>query len=500
MILVRHILREHVAPFVYSLVTITGLFLVDFIVQVLDSILTKGLPWKVVLELFVLNMAWILALSVPMSVLVATLMAFGRMSADREIDAMRAAGLHPVRMISPVLAMGMLLSVGLFFFNNRVLPRANYRAASLREDISRKRPAIVLQPRTMVQDFEGFRIWIDRVDNLTDSLRGISIHQLDMNGPPTVITARAGTVVLADSGKVWEFELRDGETHSQDRQDPKNYMRTTFRSLRVDVPNVDSRLNRTEKGFRGDREMSVEEMEASLKVTRDRTRSIVEEGDERLLSDLRDEVSLLASDSAAGPVAGTAATMPGFDLAKAPKEAVERFVRLCFARERDAEITQAQLGGEKHEQARYLVEIHKKFSIPVACIVFVLVGVPLGVMARSGGIGTGVSYSLAFFVAYWACLIGGESQADRLRIPPWLAMWFPNIALGLLGFFLVTRMGRQSQFFRYGWLRNPFRRAAKPVAAVSLEPIAPATQAHDEDVQLPSGDPKGDGEQERKES
>jgi lipopolysaccharide export system permease protein len=464
MILARHILREHIAPFFYSLITITGLFLIDFVVQVLDSILSKGLPWKVVLELFVLNMAWILALSIPMSVLVATLMAFGRMSADREIDAMRAAGLHPIRMIAPVLLTGMLLAVGLFFFNNEVLPKANYRAASLREDISRKRPAIALQPRTMVQDFEGFRIWIDRVDNGTDSLRGISIHQLDMGGAPTVITARAGTVALADSGRVWEFELRDGETHSQDRQDAKNYMRTIFRSLRVDVPNVDSRLNRTEKGFRGDREMTVKEMDASLKVTRDRERGIVEEGQERLMSDLRDEISLLASDSSSGPVPVVAGSIPAFDARSAPQDELDKFLRLCFARERDAEITAAQLNGEKHEQARYLVEIHKKFSIPVACVVFILVGVPLGVMARSGGIGTGVSYSLAFFIAYWACLIGGESQADRLRIPPWLAMWFPNMLLGTLGLFLVTRMGHQSQFFRYGWLRLPFhRKAAVPM-------------------------------------
>jgi lipopolysaccharide export system permease protein len=485
MILARHILREHIAPFIYSLVTITGLFLIDFVVQVLDSILSKGLPWRVVLELFVLNMAWILALSVPMSVLVATLMAFGRMSADREIDAMRAAGLHPVRMLSPVLAMGVLLSIGLFFFNNEVLPRANYRAASLREDISRKRPAIALQPRTMIQDFEGFRIWIDRVDKGTDSLRGISIHQLDVGGAPTVITARAGTVALADSGRVWQFELRHGETHSQDRQDPKNYMRTVFRSLRVDVPNIDSRLNRTEKGFRGDREMNVEEMGVSLKVTRDRERGIVEEAEERLLSDLRDEISLLASDSASGPMAVTAGSSPGFDLNQAPREAVEKFMHLCFARERDAEITVAQISGERHEQARYLVEIHKKFSIPVACVVFILVGVPLGVMARSGGIGTGVSYSLAFFIAYWACLIGGESQADRLRIPPWLAMWFPNMLLGLLGLFLVTRMGHQSQFFRYGWLRLPWRRKAP--AAVTVTEIVkspdppPVPDAVDED-------------------
>lgn len=473
MILARHILREHIAPFVYSLVTITGLFLVDFVVQILDSILSKGLPWRVVIELFVLNMAWILALSVPMSVLVATLMAFGRLSADREIDAMRASGLHPVRMMAPVLLAGIATGIGLFFFNNEVLPRANYRAASLREDISRKRPAVVLQPRTMIQEFEGFRIWIDRVDKGTDSLRGVTIHQLDPAGQPTVITARSGSVALADSDRVWLFELRNGETHSQDRQDPKNYIRTIFKDLRVEVPNIDSRLNRTEKGYRGDRELSVDEMSKRLRQTRERERNLLEESSDRILADLRDEESLLSNDSAKGPqptVSGVKAA--AWSDKDAPGEARDKFARLARSRERDAEITQAQRLSETHEQARYLVEIHKKFSIPAACLVFVLLGAPLGVMARSGGVGTGVSYSLAFFVIYWACLIGGESQADALRIPPWLAMWFPNLFLGLTGLFMVSRMGHQSQFFRYGWLTGLFRRKPRPIPPLPAPPEA----------------------------
>jgi len=459
MILARHILKEHIAPFLYSLVTITGLFLVDFIVQVLDSILSKGLPWKVVLELFVLNMAWILALSVPMSVLVATLMAFGRLSADREIEAMRAAGHHPLRMLMPVVIAGTLVGVGLFFFNDRVLPEANYRAASLRENISRKRPAVVLQPRTMIQDFEGFRIWIDRVDRGTDSLRGIVIYQLDPTSPPIVITARAGTVAQSPGEDLWIFELRDGETHSQDRQDPRNYLRTGFRELRVEVPNVDSRLNRNGKGFRGDREMGVAEMQGNLRAAREREHQLSEEASERILADLRDEESLLASDSAHPPASDVLQReAKTFTLAKAPVSAVEKFLGLCFSRERDAEMTASQIGAERHEQSRYLVEINKKFSIPTACLVFILLGAPLGVMARSGGIGTGVSYSLAFFVIYWVCLIGGESLADHQRLEPWLAMWFPNILFGAVGILLVARMGRPSRLSRPGWLRFRKRR------------------------------------------
>jgi lipopolysaccharide export system permease protein len=514
MILARHILREHLAPFLYALFVITAIFLVDFVVQIMDSILTKGLDPHVVLELFVLNTAWMLALSIPMSVLVASLMAFGRMSSDREIDAMRAAGVHPARMILPSLVCAVLVSASLVWFNNKVLPEANFRAASLREDISRKRPSVMLEPRTMIQDFDGFRIWIQEVDPATDSLRDLLIHQLDRNGgPPTVITARSGSVVLADADRTWKFTLHDGETHSPDRAEPTRYARIEFRELLVDVPNVDSRLHRSEKGYRSDREMPIEAMQERVDAAKNRERTQIAESGERLFADLRFVTNLLELDSASRANAGKApdtlsvdsavrlgknadGSVPGArarNKASAAKQAPSRkksdavvssgirafggsrvetasdalfppqsgageLSSLLDARQRETRIAREQIKVERDEANRFLVEIHKKFSIPAACIVFVLVGAPLGIMARSGGIGTGVAYSLAFFILYWAGLIGGESLADRGVVRPALAMWGPNILLGFLGIWLVSRMGRDVQFFPLQWVRSLFAR------------------------------------------
>lgn len=469
MILIRHILREHVAPFFYSLVVVTGLFLVDFVVQILDSILTKGLAWKVVLELFFLNAAWMLALSVPMSVLVASLMAFGRMSADGEIDAMRAAGLHPAKMLLPGILAGALLAGALTWFNDRVLPQANFRAASLREDISRKRPAVLLQPRTMIQDFDGFRLWLGSNDPKTDSLQDIAIYQLDKaGGQPTVITAKGGRVRLDSAQDAWIFSLREGETHSPDREKPANYLRIRFTELDVTVPNIDSRLHRTEKGYRGDREMPVVAMREQERKAHEREAVLVKESSDRLFSDLRWVQSLLELDSGAArnakndadsqmvlSNAGSAKILPDSN----PVRSAARTLKV-LAQSRIAETKNAmeQIRWERNEANRYRVEIHKKFSIPVACILFVLVGAPLGILARSGGVGTGATYSLAFFLLYWAALIGGETLADKGKVDGALAMWFPDIVLGAVGLLLVSRMGRQTQFFRYDWFFAILRR------------------------------------------
>ena len=85
----------------------------------------------------------------------------------------------------------------------------------------------------------------------------------------------------------------------------------------------------------------------------------------------------------------------------------------------------------------------------MACIVFVLLGAPLGIMAKRGGMGVGFGLSVGFIVVYWAFLIGGETLADRQFIAPWLAMWAPNLFLGAVGIILVLRAGRGTAFIRW---------------------------------------------------
>jgi lipopolysaccharide export system permease protein len=90
------------------------------------------------------------------------------------------------------------------------------------------------------------------------------------------------------------------------------------------------------------------------------------------------------------------------------------------------------------------VEIHKKFSIPVACIVFMLIGAPLGVMTRKGGLATSIGLSLFFFIIYWAFLIGGEELADRMFMSGALSMWLPNIVIGIFGVYLTYVVNKRT--------------------------------------------------------
>lgn len=109
------------------------------------------------------------------------------------------------------------------------------------------------------------------------------------------------------------------------------------------------------------------------------------------------------------------------------------------------------LSFQEKDKNSYLVEVHKKYALPFACVVFVLIGAPLGIMARRGNMAVGLGLSLVFFLLYWAFLIGGEELADRMYIPAFWAMWSANILLALAGGYILIRATKEATFISWKW-------------------------------------------------
>src|SRR3970040_55015 len=175
-ILPAYILKEHLGPFFFGLFIITFVLVMDFILEILNLIITRGLNAYTVLKMFGLNLAWMLALSIPMAVLVATLMAFGRLSADNEILALKANGVSLYKLVLPVIISSILLGVGMIFFNNSVLPEANHQARLLMTDIHQKRPTLNIKEGVFMTDIPGYHILIKKVDPKSSDIEGITIY------------------------------------------------------------------------------------------------------------------------------------------------------------------------------------------------------------------------------------------------------------------------------------------------------------------------------------
>ena len=403
MVLGRYVLKEHVSPFLFSFCVIMFLLVVDLILQKMDLILGKGISPLIVLELFFLNTAWMVALAIPMAVLVATLMAFGRMSGDNEISAIRALGVGVQQVVWPVLLTGAVVAAALVLFNDRVLPEFNYRSRMLMGDIQRKRPAVALEDKmgVFIQDFDNYKILIGDMDSETSILKDVLIYKYEPGGFPVTIMAEEGKIQLIDQSDEARLLLRKGEFHRVDLEDPDVFVKAAFDRKVLRLGEAGRRLSRTISHYRTDREMTI-----GMMLDR--------------VGQFEAEIHSRRSERSESGVAFLRKFIFGEEPVSRPyNNALDLLGRVK---------TDATIIGHKRRQAdRYLVEIHKKLSIPVACIVFVLVGAPLGIRVRGSSPAVGAGISIGFFLLWWLLLIGGETLADRGFVAPWFAMWCPNI-------------------------------------------------------------------------
>ena len=436
-LLSRYFVREMLLPFVFSLLMITFILFVNFLLRAIDRFLGKGLDLATILEYLFLNLAWIIALSVPMAVLLATLMAFGRLSEDNEINAMRASGIGFLSIIRTPLLFGTIVALVLIYFNNFILPDMNFKARMLAGDIYRKRPDMNIEPGVFLDNLPDYSMIIGgKEDGIMTDVRIFSKGKQETQ---TSIHAESGTLsTLADA---FLLTLHNGEIHELEFRDFTNYRRIIFETHVITIPAEDILLNRRDSSNRTDRGMTTPMM---LKKVRDYTHRI-EVVEKRLAGafhrTLEDslypeniDVAYAAIDSAT-EIIQSDTVLPKGELRK--KERRLHTLRKQVKNEYNL-MTSYMKGYNK-----YMVEIHKKFSIPFACILFVLVGAPLGVMAKRGGFAVSISLSFGFFLIYYMFLIGGERLADRNQVSAVVGMWAPNLILMTVALYLTLHTVRE---------------------------------------------------------
>jgi lipopolysaccharide export system permease protein len=437
-ILWRHILRVHIAPFVFAVILLMFIFLLQFLMKYLDQLAGKGLSAAVIAELITLNLAWMLVLAVPMAVLVATLMAFGGLASTNQVTAMRASGVSLYRMMAPAFAASIVICVLLIRFNNDVLPDANHRVKALTSDISRKKPTLSLVPGLFTQLIQGHSILVRKTFEHSNDLEGVTIIDNSNPGIMSTITATEGTISFSPDYRKLIMDLRDGEIHQLNSMTANQYRIIKFKKHRIAMEAEGFNFQRTEEDLtpRGDRELSASTMVGMV----DSLRRMAAQNAERIRGMLRTHAADLFS----------ARPIPAPAFGPRDEMVIARNHAALIRQTLEVDLMQQQY---TERQIRSLqVEINKKYAIPVACIVFVLVGAPLGIIARRGTFGVGASLSLGFFLVYWACLIGGEKLADRGVLEPWVGMWAANIVIGLLGTYLTVRIAKETLVFDWSVL------------------------------------------------
>lgn len=449
----RLVLRMLPAPFFGWLGMLMFLLLMQFLIRYLPDIVGKGLPFGVIFELIAYNLAYMVVLAVPMSVLIAALMAFGRLAETNAYLVIKSSGVSLLQLAWPSFILALIVTAGMGYFNNEILPEANFRAKNLWQDIRRTKPGFELQPGVFYNGLRGYTIMARDIPPRSNELTDVLIYDSgETSGQEALIKAVRGRIMPQQRGDVVDLILEDGEVHQNQsvlRDKPmERYQRLSFDRFRIRFDLSDFNFERSDPkvGYRSDRTMRTEDMRMlvdSLRTSIAHSHlQLVDYGMELVTSQPTREPDRLASPASidSGSFSGTFrdhfVTTAGLD---GPTRRILFDEAMQKVRTRHMEIDDIRrtILWESRRLDRYRVEIHKKYSIAFACIIFLLIGAPLGLRIKRGGLGTAGALAVGIFLFYWVTLVQGEKMADRDMLSPWFGMWIANIVVAIAGAFLT---------------------------------------------------------------
>ena len=326
----------------------------------------KGVSPLYLIELLIYVMPATIVLSLPMAVLVAILLALGRLSTDNEIIAMKAHGIAFHQLMLPLLSIAVVMSIADLVLIDYALPRANLAYASLQRDIRRHKPAFVLEEATVMKELESEgKLWMyESMDAESGRMQNVKIWDNIWSGRPRFSYAQEANLGFEDGRAM--LTLYDGRTYEPATSSLDEFRITEFQQQRLALQLTED-IQRGEFRNQNPRSMRISQLKTFI-----------------------------------GTLKSTLQTSSNKDYT----------VRKILSAE---------------------VEYHKKFSIPFACFIFGLIGIPLGLMVKKGGRMLGFGIGLAVIVVYYLLLQVGQNAGMNGMLPPILAMWLPNIVIGVCG-------------------------------------------------------------------
>ncbi|MGH7347112.1 MAG: LptF/LptG family permease, partial [Candidatus Rokuibacteriota bacterium] len=385
-VLDRYIARELVSPFAFSCALLTFFLIIDRIYHLTELVITRGVPFFMVVQLLVYTLPGFLAQTFPMALLVAVLLAGGRLASDLEIVAFKAAGVSALRLFRPVMAAALAVTAVTAGLTLIVNPAANGEFQRQMFRIIQARAASGLQERIFNSTFGDLTIYVEDVSTSQVALRGVLVSDESDPKLSRIITAREGRLLTDEANRRITLRMLNGAINEAD-------------ILPVDVPKA------TTTG-------AVAPTGGAAGATRYRYTRF-DSYDKSLPTD--------------SPLKG------------APR--VEKPEKDLSLGQLAAKI--AEHRNDQHGRAPFEIERHKRYALPVAALVFGLVAFPLAIRSHRGGRSIALAGSLAILLTYYLMMTSLEGAALRARISAGLAIWTPNVVFGVVGLGLLIATARE---------------------------------------------------------
>ncbi len=488
-------LKTFLPLFAMTFFIVLFIVLMQFLWKYIDDLVGKGLGIGVLGELFFYAAVSMVPMALPLAILLASLMTFGNLGEKFELTAIKASGISLVRAMAPLIVTVGMIAVGAFFFQNYVLPKAQVKMWTLLFSMRQKSPELEIPEDVFYDQIPGFNLYVKQKDRETGMLRGVMIYDVSNGGDnATIITSDSARLAFTPDMRflylhLWKGEQFENLRDQNNRRSGINtpFRRETFVDKEVLIP-FDANFNRLDE--EGMRKQYVGKNMQELLHTMDSISVRIDSLGRTILPSLRrqeltivDKGRVVPSSAAESASllgrADTIGSKAGDDKELASEVAPIRMDTLIASlpdlaqgevygnalslvqRRRDQLTFRAQMmSDEKRTLRRNDIELIKKFTLSVACVIFFFIGAPLGAIIRKGGLGTPLVISVLLFVVYYIIDNTGYKMARDGKIEVWFGMWLSTFILAPLGIYVTWRAMNDAAVVDVDRYKAFFRRLA----------------------------------------
>jgi len=450
-----YIVKRFIGPLIITLLISLFVLLMQFLWVYLDELVGKGLELNIIVEFLIYTLAMLMPMALPLSMLLASIMTFGDMGENNELLAMKAAGISLFRIMKPVIVLSILLSIGAFYFSNRVIPVSYKKLMALMTSIRQMRPEIVVKEGVFSNDIDNFSIKVGRRSKEGAMLYDIMIynHQND-RGNDAVTLADSGTMEITKDKRFMVLNLYSGETHEE-----------------VQSPNLETSgyPTRTDKFYKQTIYSKLQGMELERKdesIFRNQYRALNNKQLKYFSDSISKQVEMSITEQALvvsypQPITVSLVAQVRRDATFVPKMRLHKYIDIDSVMQYtnlpvrkqllEAALSSARNNMRAIKQAddmnvsnirmlnRFDTEWHKKYTYSIACLIFFFIGAPLGAIIRKGGLGMPLVVSVILFIFYWIMSTTGEKYVREAFSGLWFGVWFSTFVFLPAGVFLTYK-------------------------------------------------------------
>ncbi|HLP52090.1 MAG TPA: LptF/LptG family permease [Chitinophagales bacterium] len=465
------VVKSFIGPFILTFCIAQFVLVMQFLWKYVDDLVGKGLDTWVLMELLMYASARLVPMALPLAVLLASIMTYGSFGEHYELTAVKSAGISLFRFMRSLIITVTLISIFAFFFSNNLLPRANLKFGALLYDIRHQKPTVALKPGIFYSGIDGFSIRAGEKDDETNTLYNITVYDHSSGkGNDHVITAKKGMMTQDDDALALTLKLDTGKQYRE--IDPKDNAANTYQMVNTQFSSWEKRfdlsqfkLNRTDENFFKDLKqmLNLDQLYNAIDTINIEANNLKQGYNNYIapyFSLKKFGLDTLKNETKIAPVKFAKAD----DLLKEYDHAKRiQIMEIAMNHTRNiknfSDVTSKQLEYKDRDLTSHMVEVYRKFTLSIACLVLFFIGAPLGSIIRKGGLGWPLFYSVLFFIVYHVTSIIGEKLSENNVLTIFAGMWLSTFILMPIGLFLTLKANSDSKLYSTDYYRNLFRKS-----------------------------------------